>query len=196
MKLIETQGDWIQTRNKIRFFPTRPRMQDVLIEDIAHHLSNLCRWTGACDEFYSIAQHCVLVSQLCLPENALWGLLHDAPEAYINDINRPLKHMSGMKYYRAAELRIMKVIAKKYALPCPSLFEHQMPFDVKLADNRILQTEARDICAPLIDDWKIAEPYPDLIVKPVHPRIARQLFMDRFNELTQPTKEEALALAA
>ena len=68
-----------------------PNPDDIRIEDIAHALSNQCRFAGHAREFYSVAEHSVHVSQLCLPEHALWGLLHDASEAYLVDLPRPLK---------------------------------------------------------------------------------------------------------
>ena len=65
--------------------------QDVDIRDIAHHLSNMCRWQGATRHFYSVAEHCVHVSRLVPTGYALLALLHDAAEAYMGDAIRPIK---------------------------------------------------------------------------------------------------------
>ena len=87
------------------------QFDDICIEDIAHHLSNLCRFTGA-GPFYSVAQHSVQVSWQCRGsrEFALAGLLHDAAEAYLNDLASPVKHAEGMETYRDAEDVATRVI--------------------------------------------------------------------------------------
>src|ERR1700724_2684254 len=92
-------GGWQQTFTGRRFYPLSPRVEDVCIEDIAHALSNICRYGGHCREFYSVAQHCNMVSDW-MPEFKLEGLLHDSPEAYIGDMVRPVKHSAEMKAFR------------------------------------------------------------------------------------------------
>jgi len=89
-----------------------PDPSTICIEDIAYHLDNLCRFTGACVPFYSVARHSVLVSKLCPPEAALCGLLHDASEAYLGDISSPLKHSGMMDAYLRLELQMEQAIAK------------------------------------------------------------------------------------
>ena len=81
--MSERRGDWIQTYLGIQFWPLDPRPEEVMLFDIAHSLSNMCRFTGHCREFYSVAQHSVIVSQNVPREDAAWGLLHDASEAYM-----------------------------------------------------------------------------------------------------------------
>ncbi len=81
------RGDWIQVRSGRKFHPLDPRPEDVDINDIAHALSNLCRFTGHCTDFYSVAQHSVIASQIVPPASALAALLHDASEAYMGDIS-------------------------------------------------------------------------------------------------------------
>ena len=113
-----SDSTWIQTFTGRQFWPLEPRADEIFIEDIAHHLSNLCRFTGACRSFYSVAQHSVLVS-LCAPpgENPLWGLLHDASEAYLIDVARPVKRSAALVGYRVAEARMMEVICECFGLP-------------------------------------------------------------------------------
>jgi hypothetical protein len=127
------RGDWMQTYTGRAFFPMDPDPDDIDPDDIAHALSLLCRYNGHVDRFYSVAEHCVLVSRAVPAEDALWGLLHDATEAYVGDMIRPLKR--SMPEYRAAEDRVMAAIATRFGLT------GEMPASVKNADNRILLTE-------------------------------------------------------
>lgn len=129
------RGDWMQTFSGKQFWPMSPRAEDVCIEDIAHALSMLCRYGGHCLRFYSVAEHSVLLSRAVAPEHALRALLHDAAEAYLVDVPRPIKrHLGG---YVAAEVRIMQVITQKFGLL------DRAPGEVRQADSRILLDERR-----------------------------------------------------
>lgn len=108
-------GDWIQTFTGKKFYPLSPQIEDICIEDIAHALSNVCRYAGHCRDFYSVAQHCVMVSDW-MPSMKLEGLMHDASEAYLGDISRPLKHSDAMSGYREAEHRMEAVINAAFDL--------------------------------------------------------------------------------
>lgn len=127
-------GDWIQTYTGRQFWPLDPRADEIFVEDIAHALSMQCRFAGHCLKFYSVAEHSVLVSRNVAPELALWALLHDAAEAYLVDLPRPVKR--SMPDYRGAEDRVMAAICYRFGLP------QDMPAAVKTADNRILADEA------------------------------------------------------
>jgi hypothetical protein len=161
-----------------RYFPLlAPTPDDIRIEDIAHHLSNICRFTGAVREFYSVAQHSVLVSQIVPPQDALAALLHDASEAYITDISKPLKpHLGG---YAEIETRIMEVVLQVFGLPTC------LPDSVKRADLILLATEKRDLMPAHGDDWDLIRDIPRLQeeIVPLPPRAARARFMDRFCQL-------------
>src|ERR1019366_9954250 len=82
----------IRTYSGVRFKPLDPDPA-VGISDIAHALANQCRFGGHSSAFYSVAQHSVRVSEICAAEDALWGLLHDASEAYLVDVPAPLKQL-------------------------------------------------------------------------------------------------------
>ncbi len=152
----------------------------VLVTDIAHALSQVCRFAGHTREFYSVAQHSVLVSQIVAPEFALQALFHDATEAYIGDVTRPLKAL--LPAYRAIEARLQDDIFAKLGLP------PKIPSEIKQADLVLLATEQRDLMPWHGDEWAcIAQisPLPDRIV-PWESRLAMGMFLDRYRELTQP----------
>lgn len=100
----------IRTYTGILFDPFHPKIEDINIYDIAHALSNECRYAGHCSKFYSVAEHSVIISKLCSEENALTGLLHDGSEAYVKDLPRPIKHHPKFKFYRDFSNKIQKLI--------------------------------------------------------------------------------------
>jgi 5'-deoxynucleotidase YfbR-like HD superfamily hydrolase len=167
---------WIQTYSGRRFNPMKPNPKAIVIQDVAHALSMQCRFNGHCKEFYSVAQHCVLVSHMC-GEDALWGLLHDASEAYLVDIPRPLKHSGKFQAYLEMEEIMQRAICERFGL---SLVE---PASVKRADKILLSTEARDLMSPLHKDWRQpAEPLPFTITS-WSPKEAEEKFIQRFDKL-------------
>jgi len=171
------RGDWIATYSGKRFYPLDPRPEDIDGYDIIHALSNLSRFNGHCTEFYSVAQHSVLVSLMCSEQDALWGLLHDSTEAYLADVPSPLKKCPEFIFYREAEKRLMAVICGVFKL------ETVEPPSVKLADQRILATEARDLTMTEGRGWAtMAEPY-DFHIKPWSPEYAKARFSARLHEL-------------
>jgi len=175
--MTDMEECWITTFTGKLFYPLRPRVEDVDIRDIAHALSNICRFTGHCPKFYSVAQHSVIVSRCVSKENALWGLLHDASEAYISDIARPVKHDPRLSIYTAFELSIMAVVAEKYGLDV-----HE-PQEVKEVDAMVLRNEAK--CFGMLTcEWKHYDlPDLDIGILPMEPELAEELFKDRFLEL-------------
>lgn len=156
--------------------------KDIDIRDIAHALSKLCRYTGHCKTFYSVAQHSVHVSNIVPPKFALEGLLHDASEAYCGDVNRPLKLL--LPEYRAIEAAVDRAVRTRYGLP-----EVESP-EVKEADNILLVTESRDLMPKCPDDvpdewaWAHYIPRLDTTIVPLSPTLSRLLFLDRFTQLT------------
>lgn len=140
---------FIQTLSGKQFDYLSATIDDIDIEDIAVALSNICRFSGHLPEFYSVAQHSVLCSQLVSPEFAFEALMHDAAEAYCQDIPAPLKAL--LPDYREIEKRTDQLIRFKFGLP---LEEASV---VKYADLTMLATERRDLD---IDDsipWVILE---------------------------------------
>ena len=180
---MDRLGNWMQTYTGKAYWPCDPRPQEIDIRDIAHHLSLLCRYTGACRRFYSVAEHSVIVSCLVPLEDALHGLLHDATEAYIGDLNRPVKHGPGMAAYRDIEARNWRAITDRFGIPSA------MPTSVERADNDMLFHEQAALMAPAPIDWGMgALPpqglRPDLIVG-WGPEEAEEVFLRRFEELNR-----------
>ena len=167
---------WIQTYTGRQFWPLQPQPDHVDIRDIAHSLALQCRFNGHCRAFYSVAQHSVLVSHAVPPADALWGLLHDAAEAYISDLPRPLKKTAPD--FRQAEERLLAVIMAAFGLP------PEMPAAVAWADDALLATELRDLMLPPAAPWGLSAEPLALRVQPVAPDEAEALFLQRFRELT------------
>jgi len=175
---FDKDAPWIQTYSGRRFNPTNPNPEAIVIQDIAHALSMQCRFSGHCREFYSVAQHSVLVSHICGFENALWGLLHDASEAYLVDMPRPLKRSGKLDAFIEFEHKVQEAVCKRFGLP------EKEPPDVKRADTILLATEARDLMSPRHPDWKQpAEPLP-FKIESWSPQQAKDNFLKRFTELT------------
>ena len=131
--IITSTGRWFNVLD--------PKPTDIDIRDIAHALSLQCRFTGHTREFYSVAQHSVLVASNCPLEDGLYGLLHDASEAYLSDIARPIKrHPNFKKFYEDAEKKLQDAIYMHFELD-PDI----VPLSVHEADNVLLRTEARDL---------------------------------------------------
>lgn len=136
---------WIQTYTGRAFDLLDPQPDMVVIEDIAHALSNICRFTGHTRVFYSVADHSCHVAEILPDELRLQGLLHDAAEAYIQDIATPLKWL--LPDYKLIEQRVWKAIAAKFNLP--EVLDPQ----VKSADLCMLMTERRDLLSAPPHPW-------------------------------------------
>lgn len=172
------RGDWMQTYTGKRFYPLDPRAEDIDIRDIAHSLSLLCRYAGHVNRFYSVAEHCILMSQAVSPENALAALLHDATEAYVVDVPRPLKlHLPD---YRRIERQVWLAICGAFDL------DIDLPHEVHQADTRILLNETA-VLMPRIDGWgdvELMEPLRVNVIGLLPVRIER-LYLERFDDLTR-----------
>ena len=128
---------WIQTYSGRAFDPFDPDPAAICIEDIAHALANVCRFTGHTKQFYSVAQHSVEVATRLPPELQAAALLHDASEAYLTDLPRPIKQRPEFKFYREAEERLQRVIYQRFGLR-PSLEDGSR---IKHMDGRVLLLE-------------------------------------------------------
>jgi len=147
------------------------------IHDIAHGLSHICRFAGHCRDFYSVAQHSVYVSQLVPPEHAFAGLMHDAAEAFVGDVAKPLKDL--LPEYRAIEGRVEAALLDRFGLSKP------LHPSIKEADIVMLATEQLALMRNR-DDWEYTRGRKpaDIDIRPMPPAEARQFFLDRFYALT------------
>lgn len=217
---MSRQGDWMQTRSGQKFWPLDPRPDEVVLEDIAHALSNTCRFAGHCRTFYSVAEHSVRASLLMQRSDmvnvgtmslgrriAFWGAwhgvlgglwlwhrltrsdlwsrglalathLHDATEAYVTDVPRPLK--SALVGYQEIESRVARAIEAHF-----NIADHGIDdVDVKHFDEVLLATEARDLMGGHSEHkWSLrAAPFQKRI-RPWSSAKARAMFLARFVEL-------------
>ncbi len=170
--------DWIQTFSGQRFYPLNPQAETIKIQDIANALSKQCRFSGQISEFYSVAEHSVYVSYLCDQKDALFGLLHDASEAYLVDVPRPLKQSGKFGHYIDAEKVLQEMIYTKYC----SFSEE--PESVKKADMIMLATEAQQVYPQLRADWQLPAKPSILKLNFFDHKKAKEVFMDRFAELS------------
>lgn len=174
---------FIETFHGERFQPLAPSLGSIWIEDIAHALSNQCRFSGHCREFYSVAEHSVRVSLLLKEwgedeDVQMWGLLHDASEAYLVDLPTPLKASEFGSEYRRSEERLMAVICERFGLAPPQ------PRVVHTADSVLLRTEARDLMPNKPEHWKTLDVAPLAErISPWTPRHAEAAFLNRFHDL-------------
>lgn len=178
MTRIQTfTGQWIT--------PLDPPHGEINIVDIAHSLAMTCRFSGHCRKYYSVAEHSVVVSELAGHDEDLarWGLMHDASEAYLPDVARPIKeHLLGFKAWEHA---LLKSVADTFSLPWP------IPKDIKYLDTLALKAEAELLMHDRewqIDDYASALGIENFETEAVHiiavnPYVARELFLERFKKL-------------
>lgn len=200
------QGFWLSTYSGKRIYPLDLNEDDFVIEDIAHGLSNACRYAGQSVSFYSVAEHSVRGSiHASNPKVALEFLMHDAAEAYLGDAVKPLTEL--LSEYNILIDKMQSVINKKFGLPWP------MSNECKEIDERMLRTEAEAVFLhndkwweqprygePYLNEWKfnkdrarigIATGSDDVpTAQPIDmqfwpPRLAKRFWLLRFEELTR-----------
>ena len=162
-----------------------PEHSEFTIEDIAQGLSNCCRFAGQCREFYSVAQHSVIISKIVRPEHALAGLMHDAAEAYLPDLSGPIKkyfHVHGATHtesFDTAEDRLLAVIANALGFD-PIDYEA-----VRHGDLTLLVTEARDLLGPPPEPWNMLQVPLEERITSWASAAAESAFLERYAELTE-----------
>lgn len=181
----ERAGDFMQTATGRKFWPMDPRADEVFIEDIAHSLAMQTRYAGHCLRFYSVAEHSVLMARYLRQQGAdvaLFALLHDASEAYLVDVPRPVKpYLTG---YKAAEAKVMAAVCERFSLA------KEMPAAVRDADDRIIADELANL-VPM--DWHARYAGKELGVRLRYwsPDQAREEFLATFDALMSGRAREA-----
>lgn len=168
---------WMQTFTGKALDPLSPDPDAIDIIDIAHQLGMQCRYNGSVRRFYSVAEHCVLLSHTVVPENALWALLHDATEAYVGDLIWPLKEQ--LPEFKTIEDSLMFAICTKYRLP-PG-----QPRQVKEHDLRIVMDERAQLMAAPQREWCALEGIRPLGIDVFgwDPYKAGERYLARFHQL-------------
>lgn len=152
---------WVQTVSGRKFDLVDPWASEVLVHDVAHALSVIPRFLGhTVGEPYSVAQHCVLVSQALPPGLKLWGLLHDAHEAYVGDVPSPVKQLIG-DAWTELERRVQARVLEAFGLELP------VPVEVAEVDLRMMETERQWLTAAAPEPW----PHEAPGVKPLDVRV-------------------------
>jgi hypothetical protein len=193
-----SRGGWNEQYTGTRFYTFDPRPEDVRIEDISHALGLQCRYNGNCKRFYSVAEHSCLLSDFVLyrgsdgahpPDHgdvfdraihgysALIALMHDAAEAYIGDMVRPVKHR--MPAFRELEATIEAVVFPALGLPA------EIPPWMRALDSRILCDERAQAMLTQHNDWSTDELEPlGVELQFWRPARAEYEFLRRFFQLS------------
>jgi hypothetical protein len=196
-------NNWIQTFSGKVFRPLAPEQDSIVIEDIAHALSLLCRFSGHVREFYSVAQHSMFVCDAVVERAAaedpgcnrvelvFAALMHDASEAYCVDVPRPIKRLPALAGYREIEARVEAAINQRFGI-APEIAAHPW---IKEADLAVLAAEARDLLATPDQKWDLrAVPYkhPIFFADPIE---SKRSFLSVFGGL-QATRRQSDGPAA
>lgn len=165
----EFDENFIETYTGKKFHYLDPKPEEIDIIDIAHALSLKCRFNGHVREFYSVAEHCIRVANIVPKRLRLGALLHDAAEAYMPDVPRPIKIHFGLREFEDV---IQNMIDEKFGMSSRSL-------RIKEADDILIATEARDLM-PNMDGWmELPKPLEQKIV-PMLPKVAELSFLRLF----------------
>ena len=155
-----------------------PHASEFTIEDIAHGLAHQCRYAGQCRDFYSVAEHSLLVSDM-VRDDPLAALLHDAAEAFLGDITRPLKQM--LPDYRRIEMEMQQAIFARFGV------DPKSNPAIKNADLSILAAEQNQMMPAGTDEWARQDgivPAP-VKIRFLSPQQAKAEFLQRFQTLSR-----------
>lgn len=195
----DSRGPWIKTFTGKRFHLLDPRPDEVDIESIAHALAVKCRYAGQCKGFYSVAEHCIIGSNLIEDPFKLSFLLHELSEVFLPDVTSPLKpfvkaHLAWDDPYKRpdswAVLEALHTNAMLQALGLPTTSATVTTRAVKDMDRRLFNYEAFHIIeGPFPEDyWLVAQGEPIPLQWPPHCwswDTAEKRFLERYKELRQ-----------
>lgn len=185
---------WIHTHTGKSLDLLDPQPDQICIEDVAHALGRVGRYTGHSHHFYSVAEHSVLCRRHVdiseFRRDDLEGqrrlrrqtLMHDATEAYVNDLASPLKRLCAD--YQAIEARVWIAIVAHFGLDLVH------PFEVRKIDLRMLATEAPQVLPwPPPRSWDLpvwAKPIPNVMIECWSPDTATETFLSEYRALSEP----------
>lgn len=181
-------GGSIQTYTGLIFYPLDPRLDDINLVDVAHGLSNKCRFTGHTSRFYSTAEHSCRVS--CYLEDIgatlmqqYCGLHHDDTDAYLPDVPTPLKRLPEFEWFRKLEHDMQELCYKRFNCVVD---DYKI---IKKADVVMLFAEKRDLMPKVNSQWdpvfeETDSPY-SYKIKPLPPEKAEYWYLERHYNLTK-----------
>lgn len=157
-----------------------PEHSEFTIEDIAQGLGNICRYSGQCIRFYSVAEHCLHVSSVAT-SNKLEALMHDAAEAFLGDVTRPLKQL--LPQYKKIEKSVERAIFRRFDLDYSALAS------LKKVDLSVLAAEQVQIMPAGTDYWtsESGTMPAEIQIEFLAPDDAKAAFLRRFYELRRGT---------
>ncbi len=181
---------WIHTNSGKQFSFNYTQLDQICIEDIAAHLSKICRYVGAIDEFYSVADHCCNLVDYLIdrgetnPYFLLGVLLHDAPEAYLSDIAAPAKHLPEFRGYKRVEKRIYGHIATKFGAPNDKEFHKSLDY----YDKNIIRDEA-EVLFEIKPSWALEYTLLGAVIEvsPDH-KAGRERYLDTYEDIMDRIK--------
>jgi hypothetical protein len=174
------ETNYIETFTGKRFWPLNPIVEDIDIVDIAHALSNKCRYTGHTREFYSVAQHSVLMAEIVSTPYKMEALLHDAVEAYLPDIAFPLR--GAFNGFAKTEEHLHILVADRFNTIWP------LPKEVKMVDRKITRDEAWHLMHSQGRYWPGSTDRIGVDVESWSPHEAERRFLDAYAEQVELRK--------
>lgn len=203
-ELDRDTGPWFQTFTGAKVNPMTLEPEDVRLEDVAHALSLICRFNGHCNRHYSVAQHSVAGAHVALSSGywhtehehddrrdlALWFLIHDAAEAYLQDLPRPVKYAD--KFFPDADWAVgFREVEHHVQEVCNlSLLGIRQPSqeiedDLRKLDDAMLATERHQLMGNPEIEWDFLPPPLSGNFPVWHPAQAEKHFLSLFRELSQ-----------
>ena len=175
-------GRWMISTSGRQIWPMDCRPGDFIIEDVAHNLSQICRFAGSVEVFYPVSSHALMVADIVRDMGGNYlqqfqGLHHDDPEFCASDVPNPLKQ--HLPDYQKAERGIWKALAAQIGVP------EKMSHLVKIADKVAMVTERRDLLKPSHHVWKSCVGIKPLSshVKIMSSQASKHKFMERHHHL-------------
>jgi len=155
----------------------RLKLEDIDIKDVAHHLSNICCFNGACRWFYSVAQHSLTVAGLVGKEMRLWALLHEAPKAYYGDVLASQVDNHLYEEIRHANRPVDVIVFRRFGLLEIDEPYLGLPPEVRKANDKVRLAEEQLMSEPFIK-VKVAKTIP---IVPMTPEAAEHQFLDMYH---------------